>query len=1057
MDKPVFKPRLPTFGNTDGDQVVDQNDNQYEYNSELNEWVFMGQIASPDVVTEDEDGLVSPDIFRKLILIQDLMKRGIDFSRFKLDSPVENPYYYLFHSSDDLIRFTPEKNNEPKELKLISSITSLETVNDTTVLGLENIDSLTVGEAAGLVLETDFGNFNILSNTATSIVVAGSETSIRVNDRVKIVKPEVFKTELRIEVDRGRLYQKMIRNCCVGPKGLEGDVGDAGSAGDADVDEVFELPLSTTDDTFRWSSIVDTPIGTPISLRVFRQDNDDDVIIEIVFPIDGGPVLIIVSGDEIDIEVTSSDVTYSATSRVFEGFIVVTSGGDDIDTWRYKVRQVGPTGADGEDGLSFIEVAAEILDDPSLRGTEAIISLRKSSVSDDIIFLNGTLFEEIPTSNLGALDGGSISDVEKDLFVSAEVTINEARDVAFYNFLIPDVPVPPLDLPAWTPTRDCVQARRWALYKYDWFNRVEPNYLYNISLPPKPDEACCQEDFFFCPNVGDEPCAIEGKPDSPTPIPTPCICDCENPIADQFGDEGFIMPPIDLTDPSNAFTSSDDIIISPESVDPNASEVLEDQPGGQDVVVEDSFVDDEDVKASAIGTIESVVDGTINRFIQDITGTGNIQIDVSLDYDSDICGGEVEERKSCAYVDPQAFRAMFTLESLTGDAAITSPTMAETRVIPTSVTFTASTEKNVLPDVPPETQPGEIAIPVEEGNVPSQVENPEFETANHAVSTFRLTIIANTTEVDYCSGYRLTITTKSDRIDPKQERTFIITTPNSILIPVTSDVTNVTNGSESFSGSSSSSSSVISSSSLSPSLMALAMPGGSFAPDGSVISGGVTPDEMIVKSSYALSFDIARHKFSATGDPNFFYDPEDHGIGELINSPSWSQVPLIFDHIHNNCVISIPRFTINKNDSAFDVNGPWGSGTYLLGSDFATSWSSRIPFTNMRTDSWTDTVVFFGEPEVEGGPFFVTITARLASSVLHDSASSVFGESLFNSNISDGILVINGHLQEDPLTIIDSGSITFSESGSVALTYTDDISELYPTIMIDLLPGTGGT
>ena len=80
------------------------------------------------------------------------------------------------------------------------------------------------------------------------------------------------------------------------------------------------------------------------------------------------------------------------------------------------------------------------------------------------------------------------------------------------------------------------------------------------------------------------------------------------------------------------------------------------------------------------------------------------------------------------------------------------------------------------------------------------------------------------------------------------------------------------------------------------------------------------------------------------------------------------------------------------------------------------------------------------------------------SSVLHDSASSVFGESLFNSGISDGILVINANLQEDPLAIIESGSITFAEFGSVAITYTDDISGLYPTIMIDLLPGgTGGT
>jgi hypothetical protein len=1041
VETPLFKPRLPVYGNKDGDLVVDQNSSQYEYNAELNEWIYKGQISDPDVVTETADGLASPDVFRKLVLIQDLMSRGVDFSRFKLDSPIKNPYYYLFHSSDDLIRFFPEKYSEPKEVKLTSLVASLDVVNETTVLGFENIESLAANIFAGLTLETRFGDFNILSNTAFAVVIAGAETNIRVSDQVKVVKPEVIKTKLRVEVDRGRLYQKLVRNCCVGPKGSKGNKGDSGIPGDAAADEVFELPLDTTGEVFSWSSVVDTPISTPISLRVFRQDEDDNPIIDIVYPIDGGPSLIVINDEDIDIEVTSSDIDYVSTSKVFSGSFVVSAGADDIDTWRYKARQRGPQGASGRDGLSFLEVATEVLDDPSLRGVEAMISLRKSSISDDIIFLNGTLFEEIPTSNLGAIGGSTIVDVEEDLFVSAEVTINEAKNVGFFNFKLPDIARPLLNLPAWTPTSDCVQSRRWGLYKFDWFNRVEPNYLFNISLAPKPDEACCQEDFFFCPNVGDGPCPVDGTVTTPIPIPTPCSCECENPISDQFGGEGFVLPPIDLTDKKNAFESpEEDIVIdvvSDSPVGPGELVPVEDDEefGDEDAV---DLVDDV-VKSSAISTVDSVIDGTVNRFIQDITGTGNIQIDVELSLNSDICGGEMAERERCAFVDSDAFRSMFELESLTDDAAITSPTLAEVKTIPATVTFTVSTEKNILPDVPPLTQPGEIAVPVDENNIPVGVDDVELCTANYAVSTLRLRSTINTTEVDYCRGYRLTITTKSDRIDPIKKRTYIITQPNSTLIPVDDNGTNIAEQLPE------------------PESEPTTPPTKSFAPDGSVISGGVKPSVIIARSDYALGFDIVKHVVSATGNPSIFYDSEDNGIGYLVNSPSEHQVPLIFDQLHNNCVVSMPRFTVNKINAAFDTGGVLGRGTYILGEDFTTAWSSRIPTTHIRTDVWTDTILFFNEPETSDGPFNVTILARLSSSILHDDASSVFANSLFGSGISDGILVIEGILHDDPMEVINDGSITHAEFGKLTITYTNDISGLYPDIVIDQLPGGTGT
>ena len=42
MAKPIFKPRLPTYGSKDGDQVITSSGNIYEYNIEKNEWVCTG-------------------------------------------------------------------------------------------------------------------------------------------------------------------------------------------------------------------------------------------------------------------------------------------------------------------------------------------------------------------------------------------------------------------------------------------------------------------------------------------------------------------------------------------------------------------------------------------------------------------------------------------------------------------------------------------------------------------------------------------------------------------------------------------------------------------------------------------------------------------------------------------------------------------------------------------------------------------------------------------------------------------------------------------------------
>lgn len=107
-DSIVKVPKLPRSGFADGEQIADPNGNIWEYNEETKEWFLRGKFEPLPIVTEDQNGLVSPEIYRKLSLIQELIDKGVSFDVFKLKSSLENPYFFYFQSSDGLIKFIPE-------------------------------------------------------------------------------------------------------------------------------------------------------------------------------------------------------------------------------------------------------------------------------------------------------------------------------------------------------------------------------------------------------------------------------------------------------------------------------------------------------------------------------------------------------------------------------------------------------------------------------------------------------------------------------------------------------------------------------------------------------------------------------------------------------------------------------------------------------------------------------------------------------------------------------------------------------------------------------------
>lgn len=542
VDEIKSVPKLPIFGNKDGDQIADRYGNRYEFNAERDEWIYLGQISSPNTVTESIDGLVSPSIQRKLEHIKRLQVSGFNFNLFKLFNKLDkDPYFFLFQSSDHLITFSPEIIR--KDLLLIAqdAVTGVDHDSDTTIV---MVTSALTDAIVGMPVMFITGalrreTFTIISNTATSFTLSGA-LSVDIGDIFRIYEPETVAQKLRLEVNRDKLYRLLTGKCCVGPKGKKGPKGQAGLDGDPAADELFGSP-TVIGDTVLISATVAAPIDTPISLRIFE---DGVVVVEALVALDGSGADIIISGDGIEIDDTASSIVYDRSSNILQAEIKFVAGTDKINEWQFKARQRGPKGATGKDGSSFFQIIEQTISDPAIRSTNAIVSIRKSDINDSLFLTKDVMFSTICTSNLrpASTEFPISTNIDEVSLLAVEISTRDCKDIG--NFLFKPIDnTPTLALPLWTPTKDCIDPRRHFQYKFDWYNELEEKYPFKIFQNPVPDESCCADPFFFCGNLGDT-CGIKGQPKPPTFFAPKSVCKCISPAEFDLQGNGFLLDPI---------------------------------------------------------------------------------------------------------------------------------------------------------------------------------------------------------------------------------------------------------------------------------------------------------------------------------------------------------------------------------------------------------------------------------------------------------------------------------------------------------------------------------
>jgi hypothetical protein len=109
-------------------EVCDVYGTIWRYDKQLNSWINIGTIGDSSVVTDTQDGLVSPPIFTRLSAISSEIQNGLKFDFLKI-YPHLSGYYYLFQSSNHTITLEPESAHDlrmevsrPRLLALLSQL-----------------------------------------------------------------------------------------------------------------------------------------------------------------------------------------------------------------------------------------------------------------------------------------------------------------------------------------------------------------------------------------------------------------------------------------------------------------------------------------------------------------------------------------------------------------------------------------------------------------------------------------------------------------------------------------------------------------------------------------------------------------------------------------------------------------------------------------------------------------------------------------------------------------------------------------------------------------------
>ena len=285
-----------------------------------------------------------------------------------------------------------------------------------------------------------------------------------------------------IDIDTNKIIKHLHRTTyCHGQKGKTGPVGLQGNDGSPAPSEEYLIPI-INEQAMIIETEVPIPLDTPISLRIYYEFQ---LKAEIRYDLNNVISFNYYNQSEI---LDEGKTTVAFVNGIFKAELYKKDGKNWEKNWKYKVRQVGPTGSPGIDGNKFLQTIDNNVADTSIRNDRSIRIVRKNG-RDDIIYIVATMGEVTPVAHLRINNDISFIQIPQDLrdeeaseYWAAVEPTADAKNICRWRLLKDSIKADELILPEWTPLK---------VTGYGGWTGTE---LIN-------DVPCCQENLFICATV----------------------------------------------------------------------------------------------------------------------------------------------------------------------------------------------------------------------------------------------------------------------------------------------------------------------------------------------------------------------------------------------------------------------------------------------------------------------------------------------------------------------------------------------------------------------------
>ena len=518
----------------DGAEICDRYGNRWQFAADSDAWISKGVITTYLDVTEENDGLVTPDLFQKIRNLETLSS-SFDLSPLKI-LPGRDAYWYYFRSSDKLFKFKPESESSLRieidkgRLYQLLSKNRKPGLRGTIGLngddGLDGLPGLSIcdpegGEPCFQPSLIDKNRLDFAIFTPIPLVLDGPITLP--NNHVPDISVRLFKIIKKSEqvnnLDQLNALSEMYLNSFNVSQRftLTKNMLAQRSMGIKQIVNLCEIPMSSV-------------LTSPGLLSSYPHVTID------ISPINPSNITISSSSNiQINISKTKNSIQYDNDTQIVCGSIYLVDSGSWLDEWCIKSRQRGPDGEDGDPGECRIKISESIVDNTNIEAICPIVNVRFDRDKSILYTMCVNLLDEICVSRARLIPKSETLTNNKainNVFAAAQMILDECKYVYRFMLDLPEDNFPELQFVHWDPQPGCLTQRHFNRHKFDWIDLVKTPpvdgsaggvdmcgfrpYPWRVLLPkmPPPGE-CCEDDFFYCPNVQDGPCV--GEPPSTPP------------------------------------------------------------------------------------------------------------------------------------------------------------------------------------------------------------------------------------------------------------------------------------------------------------------------------------------------------------------------------------------------------------------------------------------------------------------------------------------------------------------------------------------------------------